>query len=224
MESLKRTILITLAVAFLLPAASIAQTELDMTVNPTALFWAPMVAGSPTNTFSGGVLTIDSAVGEFSGYSAPAPWWPAAATNPGGFEIEAEMRLTAQPQTNSASQGGAQVIASTGSQRFFLEIYTDHIELAYDSYTGTTSYAMDTMTDFHSYHIRVVGSNITVDVDGVPRLSATNLSSFTQQRLDFGDLLYANHTTSEWRYVAFGPTGVVSNEEMSWSSVKDLYR
>jgi len=113
---------------------------------------------------------------------------------------------------------------ATGAHKFYFEIFTDHIALTNGSYTGTISHAMDTQSAYHTYVLTGLGANIEVSVDNAPALNATNLGTSTQVHLQFGDLLYPNHTVSDWTYLAFGEYGAVQTENASWGGVKALFR
>lgn len=220
-----------LALALLLLVMPVAaQTVLDMTTDPAALGWTVYDIGSGTATLSGGILTIDTSPpggATFFGYEAPALDWNAAALT-GQYQVEATVRFVAQPATSSAGSGGLHISAADGSRRVFFSVFTDRIELTTSvgsgPFTGTTQYAMDTTNALHTYSIDVNGPLVNVAVDGTPRLSATNAGSTTQNALQFGDLLYANDTISEWDLVTFTSTSVVPNVESSWSAMKSFYR
>jgi hypothetical protein len=226
MNQTSRPTTIYLLIGFLLLLAPVAgaQNVLDMTVSPPTLGWGPVTSGGATLSLASNVLTIDSPLNGFGGYGAPSAAWNAAVGNPAGWEVECRVRLTDQLETSQPAQGGLMLSIGTGAHLFYFEIFTDHIALTNGSYTGTISHTMDTQSAYHTYIITGLGANIDVSVDNAPALNATNLGTSTQEHLQFGDLLYANHTVSDWTYVAFGEYGAVQTENARWGGVKALFR
>jgi hypothetical protein len=219
----------TIAISATIVASSAAPGEatpvLDMTTLPTNVGWTGFFTGSATATLAFNVLTLDSPVNTFAGYGAASLEWNPVAADPGGWRVEARARLNSQPVTSGAFDGGLLVLIGTGNYLHFFEVYTDRIALTQSPYSGTASYAMNTMDAVHTYVISGQGANVAVSVDGTPRLAATALTtSGVSARLQFGDLLFNNHTISSWTYFAFGPALPVAVETGTWSAVKSLYR
>ncbi len=207
---------------FLIPTQLLAQSAvLDMTNSPSSQGWTTVTSGGGSSNWVPGLLTLDSPLNALSVHRAPPALWGATVIDPSGFEIEANIRVVAYSETSSAVAG---LYFRNGIHYCLFDIYTDHIAFN-GSWTGTTSYAMDTTDGFHQYILSGTGTHVDVHVDGNLVLSGDNLSGSTvAPHLDFGDGYWANDTTTEWNYVAFGPLGAVSTESETWGGVKALFR
>lgn len=186
------------------PLLAVDSAVLDMTQQPTSVGWTTFLAGGGNAAVAGGLLTINSPINGFAGYQSPASLWPAAAANPAGWRIEARVNITSR-MINSPSSGCLMLIASDGAYRHFLEIYPDHIALTQFAYTGTFSAPVIAEGQFHTYVFSGLGPSVTVTIDGNPALSAAlGGTNTTLNHFQFGDLLFANESHSDWSYVAFG--------------------
>ncbi len=217
-----RSCCITIAVFLLVAAPVFGQSAvLDMTTSPASLGWWSVFSNGGSATLSDGVLTLTSLINSLAGYRAPAALWTAAANDPDGWEIGVDMRVV------NVSDFGAYAVTidcRTGIHRCFFNIYTDHIELS-GSWSGVSFHAMDTTDVTHQYILSCNGTHVDVQVDGGLALSADNLVSDTNPPdMGFGDGSWANATTTEWTYVAFGPIGYVETENTAWGEVKSLFR
>ncbi|MBU2500066.1 hypothetical protein KJ682_01925 [bacterium] len=196
---------------------------LDMTVWPTTAGWPQVTAGGGTAVLGGGILTLTAPVNTLSGFRAPFGLWSTAAADPGGFEIEAVMKVVSVSDPGGAA---ASVTYRNGVIRCIFDIYDDHIGLSsFTNWSGTTTHVMDTTDGFHQYVISGLGNQVEVTVDGVSVISAVSLDSDTGTPvMDFGDEYWTNDTTTEWSYVAFGPKGAVPARPAAWGDLKAMFR
>lgn len=196
---------------------------LDMTVWPSSVGWPAYSAGGGSANLAGGVLTLNSPVNALSGFRAPSGLWATAAADPGGFEIEAIMKVVSVSDPGSAA---ATITFRNGAIYCIFDIYTDHIALsAFSNWSGVTTHAMDTTDGFHQFIISGLGNQVSVSVDGQQVITATNLDSdLGTPHMDFGDGYWVNDTVTEWTYVAFGPQGAVPTVMTAWGDLKARFR
>lgn len=223
-----RTLLSLLVLTALAVPAS-GQTVLDMSVDPVSVNWDLIDEGTgATGSLAGGILEINCpSATAFYGYRAPMADWGAASIA-GQWAVEARVHLIEQAVTNNPARGALHLSAGDGARYFLFVIHPDKIEF-YEAggsgpYGGTWSYAMDTTDGFHVYRMEVDGPLVDVYVDGTLVMSASNNGSSVANVFAFGDLLYENSSSSQWDYVSFEGTSVVSGDESSWSEVKSQYQ
>jgi hypothetical protein len=177
---------------------------LSMTAPPQAFGWNYLAAGGGNAVVAGNTLHVDSPVGAFAGFEAPASLWPAASANPGGWRVQATCLITSSV-INSANDGCLMLNAGDGTYRHMLELYPDHIALTNQAYSGVTSVPFSVEgTLYHSYEMVGLGATVTVSIDGAPVMTATALGASPGfNDFEFGDLLYANESHSLWSHVEF---------------------
>jgi len=219
--------LLSLLVTVSFAATANAQTFLDMSVNPVSVGWDLIDEGSgATSSVSGGILQIDSPLTAFHGYRAPMADWETAVLT-GEWVVEARIHLIEQANTNNPDRGALHIVAADAMHYFPLIIHEDKISFLLGAgsgpYSGTSTYSMDTTDGFHTYRMEISGPLVEVYVDGVLVMSPINTGSSLGQVFAFGDLFYENSSSSEWDYVSFEGTSVVSSDEASWSELKQRY-
>lgn len=213
-----------IGVVILAATAALGQSPtLDMTVWPTTVGWPQVSVGGGGANLGGGLLTLSAPVNGLSGFRAPSGLWAAAAADPGGFEIEAEMRVVSASDPGIAA---ASITYRNGTVRCIVDIFADRIELSsFTNWSGTTTHAMDTTDGLHQYVVSGLGNQVEIKVDGVTVINATTLDSDTGAAvMDFGDEYWINATVTEWAYFAFGPMGAVDSHMAVWGDVKAMYR
>jgi len=218
-----KSITVIAAVLVASTAAWGQSATLDMTVWPTAAGWPQVSAGGGSANLNGGLLTLSTPVNGLSGFRAPSGLWAAAAADPGGFEIEAEMRVVSASDPVSAA---ASITYRNGTVRCIVDIFEDRIELSsFTNWSGTTTHAMDTTDGFHQYIVSGLGNQVAIKVDGVTVINATTPDSDTGAAvMDFGDEYWTNAAVTEWVYFGFGPMGAVDSRTAVWGDVKAMYR
>lgn len=213
---------ITIAVFLLVTTPVFGQSAvLDMTISPASLGWWHVLSGDASATLSGGVLTLTASVDALVGYQAPAALWAEVANDPNGWEVGTDMRVVSVSDPGAFA---ATINFRTGVYRCFFSIFTDHIELSGSS-SGVASYTMDTTDVSHQYILSGNSTHVDVWVDGALVMSIDNLASDTYgPDMGFGDGSWANASTTEWTYVAFGSVGCIETEKTTWGEVKSLFR
>lgn len=211
-----------LILVLLIPAQALSQSAvLDMTASPASQGWTIVNTGLSSSNWVPGLLTLTSPASTLIVHKAPETLWNASAADPTGFEIEANMKVTAFSESSSTVAG---LYINNGIQYTLIDIFNDHIEFN-GSWTGTTSHAMDTTDDFHQYIVSGIGFHVDVFVDGVLVLSGENLVGTTfAPFFHFGKGFYPDSSTTEWDYVAFKSLGAVATEGATWGEVKALFR
>lgn len=195
-----------LAAALLVAPVALAVDSpvLDMTLQPTGVGWTQFLSGGGTGGVFANQLVLHSPTGGFTGYGAPASLWPAAAADPAGWSIEARVMLDSQT-TDNAFFGDLLLLAGDGTYLHYFEIFADHVAITQAAYSGTTSFAMNTMDQVHTYVFSGLGAAVSVSVDGSPVIACTALAASPGPNFfEFGDLIFPNASDSHWTYVAFG--------------------
>ena len=131
---------------------------------------------SPDHSVSGGVY--HSGLSDTRKYTF---WYDPSQTLDSNQTIELRARMRITSSTSSSNDRAGVALALTDDQNRYTEMYlgTDEIFLNGVGRTRVGTFAIDADGGFHDYVLRVQGTDVTVLVDGVPRLTGSTFDANT---------------------------------------------
>jgi hypothetical protein len=131
-QQLKRAAI--LVIALLIPAQAFSQSAvLDMTSSPSSQGWSTVAPGGGGSSWAPGLLLLTAPVSGLIVHEAPSALWAAAAADPSGYEIEANMKVVAYAETSSPAAG---LFFRNGIHYCIFDVFADHIAFN-GSWSGT---------------------------------------------------------------------------------------
>jgi MYXO-CTERM domain-containing protein len=200
---MKRTIGALLLSAALVMAAggeagaTIVSYPLSSDAELTADGWILAENTTGTQTFQGGMLTIDTpGYSQWILYDTVASTWFSEVDNTTGWAVRA--RVWMSPSSPVGSSVGIWVHDLTVLVQ--VHIRPDRVVLVSPA---VGEYLMDTTSGYHVYRIEGSGSNIRIFVNGVLRIDETGSGGGGTACLTFGDLGGFNASISHWDYFEY---------------------